>query len=111
MKTLITLFTALTIAFTAVPASAQKTNSHPSITSIIQDNLTVPASMKGTVATERVRVVFTIDASGKAHVVDIASARPDIHDSVKEQFEAIDFSKASEKGTETYSIWLTFKVM
>jgi hypothetical protein len=83
----------------------------PQIFAKIQSGMHVPESMKSSVTTEPVRVVFTIDENGKAHVVDISTRRPEIKESVTRQFEAIDFSDAKNSGSQEYSIWLNFKVM
>lgn len=77
----------------------------------IQQHMRVPASMKNTVSSEPVRVVFTIDNTGKAHVVDVSTRRPELKDSVTTQFEAIDFSDSKETNGQEFSIWLNFKVM
>ena len=113
MKTLATLFTALVLTFTTVPAQAQITtnNSTPQIFQKIQDNLRVPENMKSTVSSERVCVVFTIDENGQAHVLDVMAGRTDLRSSVTKQFEAIDFSGINDVSGQTYSIWLNFKVM
>jgi hypothetical protein len=112
MKTITLLFAAILLTFNTGFAQIKSTSvKQPSIAQLIQQNLRVPENMKGSVATERVRLVFTFDENGKAHVTDIVSARPDIHDSVISQFEAIDFSKSDKKTGETYSIWLTFSVL
>lgn len=113
MKTIAILFTALSLTFAPVAANAQLTssNSAPLISQKIQDNLHVPDQMKNSTATEPVRVVFTIDEKGHAHVVDIASRRPDLHASVISQLESIDFTGTNCDHSQTYSIWLNFKVV
>lgn len=83
----------------------------PKIFEKIQHNMQVPDLMKNTVSSERVRVVFTIDEKGKAHVIDVNTNRPELKDSVKQQFEAIDFSDSKETNNQEFSIWLNFKVM
>jgi hypothetical protein len=100
-------------AFTAEPG-APATAADFSISEIfarIQRTMRVPESMKNTVSSERVRVVFTIDTNGKAHVVDIGTRRPELKSSVTSQFEAIDFSDSKDTGGQLFSIWLNFKVM
>ncbi|MEO5645567.1 MAG: hypothetical protein ABIQ40_02875 [Bacteroidia bacterium] len=77
----------------------------------IQQCMRVPESMKTKVSSERVRVVFTIDENGKAHVLDIGTRRPELKASVTSQFEAIDFSDSKGTNGQEFSIWLNFKVM
>ena len=81
------------------------------IFSKIQQYMRVPESMKNVVSSERVRVVFTIDENGKAHVVDVCTRRPELKGSVTSQFEAIDFSDSRDTNGQEFSIWLNFKVM
>ena len=76
----------------------------------IMEHMRVPESMKSNVSSERVRVVFTIDENGKAHVLDVNTGRPELKASVTSQFEAIDFTGATAIHQE-FSIWLNFKVM
>ena len=88
MKTLV-LSLAVLICFTSVNAqavyvtenvnhpAAQSTDKQSAIFSQIQQNMHVPDGMKSKVSSERVRVVFTIDNNGKAHVVDVNTRRPD----------------------------------
>lgn len=113
MKTLAVIFS-FAILFTVTPIHAQismPTDKTPLIYQTIQDNIQVPADMKNTVSSERVRVVFTIDPNGHAHIMDINTNRMDLKKSVTEQFEALDFSFAGDNNGQTYSIWLNFKVM
>jgi hypothetical protein len=113
MKTLAVIFS-FVIFFTATPVRAQSmtaTDKTPLIYQTILNNIQVPENMKGEVNSERVRVVFTIDPNGHAHVMDINTNRLDIKRSVTEQFEALDFAFAGDNGGQTYSIWLNFKVM
>jgi hypothetical protein len=112
MKTLAVIFS-LVIFFTATPVRAQviPTDKTPLIFKTIQDNIQVPVDMKNTVSSERVRVVFTIDPNGHAHVMDVNTTRFELKKSVTEQFEALDFSFAGDNGGQTYSIWLNFNVM
>jgi hypothetical protein len=122
MKTLVLSLAAL-ICFTSVNAQAVYVNeniNHPAAPSTdkqsaiflhIQENMRVPAGMKSEVSSERIRVVFTIDANGKAHVVDVNTRRPDLRSSVIRQFEAIDFSDSKDTNGQQYSIWLNFNVM
>ena len=113
MKTLAILLTAFALSLAPVSVNAQisASNSTPLIYQKIQQSMHVPESMKGTVASERVRIVFTIDEKGHAHVVDIASGRNDIHPQVIRQFESIDFSGTGDNSGQTYSIWLNFNVI
>lgn len=122
MKTLI-LSLATLVCFTTVTANAQavyvnenyntvKSGAQQSaIFSRIQQSMHVPAGMKSEVSSERVRVVFTIDADGKAHVVDVNTRRPDLKPSVIAQFESIDFSDSKDTNGQEFSIWLNFNVM
>jgi hypothetical protein len=122
MKTLVLSLAAL-ICFTSVNAQAVYVNeniNHPTapstdkqsaIFSHIQENMRVPAGMKSEVSSERIRVVFTIDENGNAHVVDVNTRRPDLRSSVIRQFEAIDFSDSKDTNGQQYSIWLNFNVM
>jgi hypothetical protein len=71
----------------------------------------VPESMKNSVSSERVRVVFTIDENGKAHVLDVSTRRPELKGSVISQFEAIDFPESRNTNGQEFSIWLNFKAM
>jgi hypothetical protein len=113
MKTLAILLTAFTLSLAPVNVNAQisASNSTPLIYQKIQQSMHVPENMKATVASERVRIVFTIDEKGHAHVVDIASGRTDIHPQVIHQFESIDFSGTGDNSGQTYSIWLNFNVI
>lgn len=113
MKTIALLFTVLTLSFATVPSYGQLSSGSttPQIFQKIQENVRVPESMKSNVSAERVCVVFTIDENGHAHVVDVASARPDLRNPVIRQFEAIDFSGIGGTEGQTYSIWLNFKVI
>lgn len=113
MKTIAIFFATLVFSLTSIPADAQisSTASTPQIFQKIQDNLRVPENMKSTVSTERVCVVFTIDENGRAHVIDVASGRPDLRGSVTSQFESIDFAGITGTEGQTYSIWLKFNVM
>ena len=113
MKTLAVIFS-FVIFFTATSVRAQGTipaDKTPLIFKTIQENIRVPENMKGEVSAERVRVVFTIDPNGHAHVMDIYTNRLDLKKSVTEQFEALDFTFAGDNGGQTYSIWLDFKVL
>jgi hypothetical protein len=113
MKTLAVIFSFI-IFFASTPVRAQAmiaTDKTPLIYQTILNNIQVPENMKNVVSSERVRVVFTIDPNGHAHVMDVNTNRVDLKKSVTEQFEAIDFSAASDNGGQTYSIWLNFKVM
>jgi hypothetical protein len=113
MKTLALLFS-FVIIFSATQLRAQTrtmADKTPLIFQTIQDNIQVPDDMKNVVSNERVRVVFTIDPNGHAHVMDVNTNRFELRKSVTEQFEALDFSFASDNGGLTYSIWLNFKVM
>ncbi len=114
MKTLVMLLSFIT-TLAGIPANAQNSfasnDNTPLIFAKIQKNMHVPQNMKDAVSSERVRVVFTIDEKGKAHVVDVNTKRPDLTASVIKQFEAIDFSDSKDCGNQQYSIWLTFKVM
>ncbi len=113
MKTLATIFS-LVIFFATAPAHAQgllPSDKTSLIFENIQNNIHVPDNMKNNVSSERVRVVFTIDEKGHAHVIDVNTDRPDLKSSVVKQFESLDFSDASDNGGQTYSIWLNFKVM
>jgi hypothetical protein len=96
-----------------IPAMSAGTsaNSHAGIFEKIQQQMRVPESMKNVVSSERVRVVFTIDENGKAHVVDVCTRRPELKGSVTSQFEAIDFSDSKNTNGQEFSIWLNFKVM
>ncbi|MDQ3109634.1 MAG: hypothetical protein M3R17_07035 [Bacteroidota bacterium] len=99
--------------FTADPyaATAAQNKTQSQIFAKIIQHMHVPESMKNTVSSERVRVVFTIDENGKAHVVDVCTGRPELKSSVTGQFEAIDFSDSKDTAGEMFSIWLTFKVL
>jgi hypothetical protein len=100
-------------AFAGEPSAPATTTSfsQSEIFERIQRTMRVPESMKNAVSSERVRVVFTIDAEGKAHVVDVCTRRPELKSSVTGQFEAIDFSDSKDTGGQLFSIWLNFKVM
>ncbi|HET6990808.1 MAG TPA: hypothetical protein VFJ43_05765 [Bacteroidia bacterium] len=113
MKTLVVFLSLITLLATS-PANAQAmyvADNAPQIFTKIQHGMHVPENMKNSISSERVRVVFTIDETGKAHVVDISTRRPDMKESVTSQFEAIDFSDIRNPGNQEYSIWLTFKVI
>jgi hypothetical protein len=123
MKTLV-LTLSLLISSAAISVQAQPvyvTENTPALSSSetptagifakIQRHMRVPESMKNTVSSERVRVVFTIDENGKAHVVDVCTRRPELKGSVTSQFEAIDFSDSKNTNGQEFSIWLNFKVM
>jgi hypothetical protein len=113
MKTLVFLF-AFLLCLGGIPAGAQNFSSAghtPQIFERIQSAMRVPEAMKNSSAAERVRVVFTIDENGHAHVVDVNTRRPELRQSVTSQFEAIDFTGTGGPEGETYSIWLNFKVM
>lgn len=92
-------------------ASASTAPNTSGIFAKIQESMRVPESMKSAVSSERVRVVFTIDQNGKAHVLDVCTRRPDLKGSVTSQFEAIDFSESKGTNGQEFSIWLNFKVM
>lgn len=92
-------------------ASSISENPTAGIFAKIQNNMRVPESMKNAVSSERVRVVFTIDENGKAHVVDVCTRRPELKGSVTKQFEAIDFSDSKHTDGQEFSIWLNFRVM
>jgi hypothetical protein len=94
-----------------IAAEAKASTIHSAIFDKIQQSMRVPAGMKSAVSSERVRVVFTIDKNGKAHVVDVCTRRPELKDSVTTQFEAIDFSDSGNTNGQEFSIWLNFKVM
>ncbi len=121
-----TLLLSLLIALTSVATYAQPlapAENNPGLTSTttsngtqeifarIQQHMRVPESMKNVVSSERVRVVFTIDENGKAHVLDVGTRRPELVDSVIGQFEAIDFPDSRNTYEQEFSIWLNFKVM
>lgn len=91
--------------------SSSETPNTSGIFDKIQQYMRVPETMKNAVSSERVRVVFTIDENGKAHVVDVCTRRPELKGSVISQFEAIDFSDSKNTNGEEFSIWLNFKVM
>jgi hypothetical protein len=113
MRTLV-IFLSLITCLAGIPANAQSftgADKTPLIFEKIQNSVQVPEIMKGSVSTERVRVVFTIDENGRAHVVDVNTARPDLKAPVTKQFEAIDFSATADGSGQMYSIWLNFKVM
>ena len=124
MKTLV-LSLATMICFTTVSANAQAVyvNENVNHTAVqsgaqqsaiyshIQQGMRVPAGMKSEVSSERVRVVFTIDENGKAHVVDVNTRRPDLKPSVIAQFESIDFSDSKDTNGQEFSIWLNFSVL
>ena len=113
MKT-IAIFLSLVACLAGIPANAQSftaSDKTPLIFEKIQQSVQVPDVMKGSVSSERVRVVFTIDESGRAHVVDVNTARPDLKAPVTRQFEAIDFSGSADGSGQMYSIWLNFKVI
>lgn len=113
MKTIAILLTAFALSLAPVSVNAQisASSSTPLIFEKIQQSMHVPENMKGTVSSERVRVVFTIDEKGHAHVIDIASGRKDLHAQVIRQFESIDFSNTGDSSGQTYSIWLDFNVV
>ena len=95
-----------------IPAASASTAPNTSgIFTKIQESMRVPESMKTAVSSERVRVVFTIDQNGKAHVLDVGTRRPELKGSVTSQFEAIDFSDSKATNGQEFSIWLNFKVM
>ncbi|HTL82607.1 MAG TPA: hypothetical protein VL651_12930 [Bacteroidia bacterium] len=113
MKTLATILTA-TLLFTAQIGNAQRyavDGNAPSIHSRIVSSVKVPDALKNSDNTEseKVRVLFTIDELGKAHIVEINSDRADIIQDVKQQIESIDFSGSEYSILEQYSIFLTFK--
>ncbi len=113
MKTLV-IFLSLITCLAGVPANAQgftASDKTPLIFEKIQESVQVPDIMKGSVSSERVRVVFTIDENGCAHVVDVNTARAELKVPVTKQFEAIDFSGTKDGSGQMYSIWLNFKVM
>ncbi|HEU4717964.1 MAG TPA: hypothetical protein VFU15_09020 [Bacteroidia bacterium] len=114
MKTL-RIFTALFLLAGFLPLQAQDKNSNDSTDLIykkIVRSVSVPDQLRNeNVDLERVRVVFTIDEKGRAHVIDVNTKRPDIIASVTKQFEAIDFSGSTGTDGKTYSIWLNFKVV
>lgn len=124
MKTIL-LSLSLLLSLSSVPAYAQSfyaAENTPGISTSsgtpqaeifarIQQHMRVPEVMKNTVSSERVRVVFTIDENGKAHVLDVNTRRSELKGSVTSQFEAIDFSDTNDTKGQEYSIWLNFKVM
>ncbi len=126
MKTLI-LILALFIGFTNVSINAQSLSASKSASLIsgnenfvspenkiyqkIQNTMRVPSVMKEESISARIRVVFTIDETGKAHVLDVATKNEKIRKSVINQFEAIDFADSKETQGQEYSIWLNFKVL
>lgn len=114
MKTLVILLSFIT-TLAGIPLNAQNSfaalDNTPQIFAQIQKQMRVPQNMKNTVSTEKIRVVFTIDEKGKAHVVEVNTNRPDLKSSVISQFEAIDFTDAKNTDNQQYSIWLTFKVL
>ncbi len=91
--------------------STDASNSTQEIFARIQKHMRVPESMKGVVASERVRIVFTIDENGKGHVLDVGTRCPELIGSVISQFEAIDFPDSRNTNGQEFSIWLNFKVM
>ncbi len=111
----LTFMLSFMITLATIPAQARGTiisfDKTEIIFSRIQKNMHVPQNMKNVASTERVRVVFTIDEKGKAHVMDVNTKRPDLKASVISQFEAIDFTDVLDSGNQEFSIWLTFKVM
>lgn len=113
MKTLVIFLSLLICSFgTTANAQAIYVADHtPGIFEKIQTSMRVPSSMKNTVSSERVRVVFTIDETGKAHVIDVNTNRPELIASVKQQFETIDFSDSKDTNNQEYSIWLNFSVL
>jgi hypothetical protein len=113
MKTLVVFLSLITL-LAGVPANAQAifvADNTPQIFAKIQQGMHVPENVKNSISSEPVRVVFTIDATGKAHVLDVCTRRPEMKASVTKQFEAIDFSEVKNPGSQEYSIWLNFKVI
>lgn len=120
MKTLATLLTAA-LLFTAQIGNAQRYSAEglstasgnaPSIHTKIISNVKVPDVLRNSESSlEKVRVLFTIDENGKAHIVEINSNRADIISNVKAQIESIDFNGSEYSTTEQYSIFLTFKIV
>lgn len=114
MKT-ITIFTAIAMLFTAPQIKAQRMYMHtgtPSLSSKIERSLSVPDQLKsGATASARVRVLFSIDETGKAHVIEVNTDKPEIVNSVTAQFEQISFAGMQTDPDQQYSIWLNFKVM
>ena len=113
MKTLVVFLSLITL-LAGNPVNAQAifaSNSTPLIFQKIQSSMHVPENVKNSITSEKVRVVFTIDETGKAHVIDVCTRRPEMKASVIEQFEAIDFTDSKDTNNQEYSIWLTFKVI
>jgi len=107
MKKIIALTIALAIGFSTFSFAGTGTSVHTLITKQIK----VPAQLKNQKLDEKVNVQFTIGKNGEASLIDVKTENPELKKSVIEQFNTIDFNKATDKQPVTYFIDINFKVL
>ncbi len=105
-KNLITLAVAMTIVISATFARNEK-----NINSAICKVLRVPSSLLESKFYEKVNIKFKITEEGKAMVLNVESASPELKKYIITQFPKINFSGTSKNSNEIYVIDINFKVL
>jgi hypothetical protein len=81
------------------------------ISSVIQRDLKVPAELKTTKLNEKVNVQFRLNSDGKAVVMDVQTANPELKNYIMNQFPKLNFNSVDEKKETVYFIDINFKVL
>jgi hypothetical protein len=100
----------LVIAAALLSISMQAGN-EKKIGSLISKELKVPAGLKTGKLDEKVNVQFRIMPDGKASVLDVRTASPELKSYIMEQFPKLDFNAVSENKETVYFVDINFKVL
>lgn len=82
-----------------------------SINSVISKQLKVPNELKSSKLNEKVNVQFKIAADGKAVIMNVETASPELKNYIMKQFPKLNFDSVSEKQGAVYFVDINFKVI
>jgi hypothetical protein len=114
MKTLL-LFLALLVSGTGFAAPETTTPATTSsatqdyIVRSIREAIRLPEALKASTGTQRILVVFSVNADGSVAVNEIGTNNLLVKASLTQQFQRLHF--AATGSPEMYSIWLNFNVL
>ncbi|MBA3971500.1 MAG: hypothetical protein H0X46_05040 [Bacteroidetes bacterium] len=106
MSKIVTLILFMFASITMIHASNDK-----KINSVISKGLQIPAGLKSNKLDEKVNVQFQIANNGKATVLNVETANPELKNYILNQFPKIDFNNVEGKQEGVYFIDINFKVL
>ena|ERR1044072_708929 len=105
MKKIITLIVAIFISYVACQAGTGNT-----IHNMITKQIRIPQQLKNQKLDEKVNVEFRVE-NGKAQVLNVKTANPELKLYIIDQFKSMSFDNTSEKQGVTYFVDINFKVL